>query len=306
MNQTTTYFRRLLLLVMAIIPTQAYASLTLATWNMEWLSDKGDIVQSKRNAGDYLMMQTISSVINADLIAFQEVDGPEPLAKVVDPQQYDFYFSDRSLRYKKSRASHQFTGWAVKKGITVVDHKDYQPLGLPTFLSDGDLRYGAYIEVLRENKPSLHLLSIHLKSGCFDTPVRRNNSCKKLERQIEALSVWINTRAKLGQEFVIAGDFNHYMNSTYEWAWKSLLKETNANALIKLTENTAAKCKARKFNYRTKRWEHVVYNKLIDHIVASPGAIDMTMRVEAKQYQFSYHAVATYRLSDHCPVIVKL
>ncbi|WP_241819130.1 endonuclease/exonuclease/phosphatase family protein [Enterovibrio norvegicus] len=306
MSKISAQLSLLCLFIVAVNPVPAYASLTLATWNMEWLSDKGDMIQSKRDADDYLMMQTISSVIDADLIAFQEVDGPEPLAKVVDPLQYDFYFSDRSLRYKKSRGSHQFTGWAVKKGINVIDHKDYQPLGLPTFLSGGDLRYGTYIEVLRENQPSLHLLSIHLKSGCFNTPVRRNNSCKKLRRQIEALAVWINTRTKLGQEFVIAGDFNHYMNNPYEWAWQTLLEETSTSPLVKLTANTPAKCKARKFNYRTKRWEHVVYNKLIDHIIASPGAIDINSPVEAKQYQYSYHAVSTYRLSDHCPVIVEL
>ncbi|WP_245621503.1 endonuclease/exonuclease/phosphatase family protein [Enterovibrio calviensis] len=307
--QTKQRFQQLSLLFcfcVSVISLPVQASLTLATWNMEWLTDKGDRVQGKREAGDYLMMQTVASVIDADLIAFQEVDGPESLSKVLDPQKYDFYFSDRAKRYKRSRGSHQFTGWAVKKGVEVIDHKDYQPLGLPTFLSAGNLRYGAYIEVIRDNEPSLHLLSIHLKSGCFEKAVRRNNSCKKLERQIEALAIWINAKQKLGQEFIIAGDFNHYLNERNEWAWKSLLDQTEPNSVINLSASTPAKCKARKFNYRTKRWEHVVYNKLIDHIVASPGAIDHENVPKASQYKYSYHAVATYRLSDHCPIIVDL
>ncbi|STO98149.1 endonuclease/exonuclease/phosphatase family protein [Grimontia hollisae] len=284
----------------------AHASLSIATWNMEWLSDKNDMIQGKRTADDYLMMQTVSSIIDADLVAFQEVDSEASLSKVLNPTAYDFYFSDRTKHFNHSRRSHQFTGWAVKKGIKVVDHEDYQPLGLPTFLSRGNLRYGAYIEVKRENQPPLHLLSIHLKSGCFETPIRRNNSCKKLDHQIEALSVWINARLKLGQDFIIAGDFNHYLNDKNEWVWEQLLLDVGEDNLVKLTKGTPAKCKARKYNYRTKRWEHVVYQKLIDHIIASKGAVSALNPPQARQYQYSYHAVATYRLSDHCPIVVDL
>ncbi|PKF50436.1 endonuclease/exonuclease/phosphatase family protein [Enterovibrio nigricans] len=273
---------------------------------MEWLSDKGDMIQGQRNAEDYLMMQTVVSVLNADLVAFQEVDSLDTLAKVIDPDEYNFFLSDRAQFYTKSRKSNQFTGWAVRKSLEVIDHADYEPLGLPTFLSRGHLRYGSYIEVKRKNRPPLHLLSIHLKSGCFETPVRRNNSCKKLERQIDALNVWIKTRQKLGQEFVIAGDFNHYMNSSNEWVWESLIKKAGEGLLINLSEHTRAKCKARRFNYRTKRWEQVVYDKLIDHVIASPGALSSTVPALAKQFRYSYHTVANYRLSDHCPVYVEL
>ncbi|MDD1779803.1 endonuclease/exonuclease/phosphatase family protein [Enterovibrio sp. ZSDZ35] len=284
----------------------AFASLTLATWNMEWLSDKGDIIQGQRKADDYLMMQTVVSVLNADLVAFQEVDSLYALSKVLNPNEYNFFLSDRAKYYTKSRGSNQFTGWAVRKGIQVIDHADYKPLGLPTFLSRGNLRYGTYIEVVRDNQPSLHLLSIHLKSGCFETPVRRNNSCKKLERQVDALSVWIKTRQELGQEFIIAGDFNHYMNINNEWVWESLVKGAGKDNLVNLSEFTQAKCKARRFNFRTKRWEQVVYDKLIDHIIASPGAISSDITPLAKQFRYSYHTVANYRLSDHCPVYVEL
>ncbi|KXF83123.1 endonuclease/exonuclease/phosphatase family protein [Enterovibrio coralii] len=252
------------------------------------------------------MMQTVVSVLNADLLAFQEVDSVDALSRVIDPDEYNFYFSDRAKYHQKSRGSNQFTGWAVKKNIEVIDHADFAPLGLPTFLSKGNLRYGSYIEVRRENQPPLHLLSIHLKSGCFETPVRRNNSCKKLERQIDALSVWIKTRQKLGHEFVIAGDFNHYMNTSNEWVWETLQKEAGKGNLINLSEHTIAKCKARRFNYRTKRWEQVVYDKLIDHIIASPGVLSSDIIPLAKQFRYSYHSVANYRLSDHCPVYVGL
>lgn len=299
-------FNHTLILLFVFYSALTHASLTLATWNMEWLSEKGDMIQSKREDQDYLMMNTINSVLDADLLAFQEVDSIEALSRVVNPDLYDYYFSDRAERLGFSRRSQQYTGWAVKKNLDVIDRQDYQPLGLPTFLSAGDLRYGAYIEVKRDGLPPLHLLSIHLKSGCFETPVRRNNSCKKLDHQIEALIIWIQTRIRLGQEFVIAGDFNHYLNESNEWVWDKLEKEIGQGNLVKLTENTPAKCKARKFNYRTKRWEHVVYSKLIDHIIASKGALSSMSIPQAKQYQFSYHAVATYRLSDHCPIIVNL
>lgn len=296
----------LLIVVFGAHPASAEAELTIATWNMEWLSDKGDVLQSERSADDYLMMKAVFSVIDADALAFQEVDSLDVLENVIDPSQYDVYLSDRAALLKNSRRSQQFTGWAVRKGLNVIDRKDYRPLGLPTFFSAGSLRYGAYIELERDGEPPLHLLSVHLKSGCFETPVRRNNSCKKLEHQVEALIVWIQTRLNLGQEFVIAGDFNHYLNDSNEWVWDRITREIGEENLVKLTDNTQAKCKARKYNYRTKQWEHLVYNKLIDHIVASKGAVRLSAPPQAKQFQYSYHSVANYRLSDHCPITVNL
>lgn len=289
-----------------LISTRAAFGLTLSTWNMEWLSDKGDKVQGKRNQDDYFLMQTIVSVLNSDLLAFQEVDSLSSLSKIIDKNKYNFYLSDRAKRYQNNPSSQQFTGWAVKKNIEVIDHPDLMALGLSTFTSGGYLRYGAYIEIKTPNNPPLHLLSVHLKSGCFDGPMKQNKSCKKLARQIDALSVWIITRLQQNQEFVIAGDFNHYLNEENEWFLKSLKQNISNASLVHLSKNTKSHCEAKRYQYRTKKWKHVTYKKLIDHIIASPNAVRSFPTPKAKQYQYSTHSVITYRLSDHCPVYVDL
>lgn len=273
---------------------------------MEWLTDKGDIIQGKRSPKDYQMMKNIISRLNPDLIAFQEVDNEQSLRQVIDTKTYNIYFSQRADGLKKSKISRQYTGWAVRKNIRVIDHPDLKELGLLSSFSEGSLRYGAYIEVKPKNSPALHLLSIHLKSGCFNTPFPRNNSCKKLARQIDELSIWISNRILKKQEFVIAGDFNHYMNEDNEWVWRALKKKIGKQYLINLSSTTQAKCKVSKFNYRTQRWENMIYKKLIDHIIVSPGALSGSIMPKAKQYQYSYHSVGNYRLSDHCPVYVNI
>lgn len=286
-------------------PISAFA-LTLSTWNMEWLSDKGDKIQGRRNQDDYFLMQTIVSVLNPDILAFQEVDSLSSLSKVIDKNQYHFFLSERSKTFKHPQSSQQFTGWAVKKNIEVIDHPDLRALGLSTFTSGGHLRYGAYIEIKPPNSPPLHLLSIHLKSGCFDDVKKRKKSCKKLKRQMDSLSVWITTRLAQNQEFVIAGDFNHYLNEDNEWFFKMLKKDISNAPLLHLSKNTKAHCEANRYQYRTKKWKPITYKKLIDHIIVSPGVIHQGEIPQAKQYQYSKQNVMTYRLSDHCPVYVKL
>lgn len=279
---------------------------SLMTWNMQWLTDKGDIIQGQRNAQDYLQMQKIVTHLNSDLIAFQEVDNLDTLSKVIDKNDYNLFLSDRANKLKKVKISTQFTGWAVKKKYKIVNHSDFKDLALVSPFSNNQLRYGSYIEIKFADKPSLHLLSIHLKSGCFKSFKKTSRSCKKLTKQIEALINWIKKRIEKKQEFIIAGDFNHYMNEENEWVWKKLQKQIKKQHLLNLTANTPAKCKVKKFNYRKKRWEHVIYTKLIDHIIISPKTIQNANQVKTFQYTYPNHSVSNFHLSDHCPVYAEI
>lgn len=283
-------------------------ALTILSWNLGWLTLKTDITQGIRNENDYLQMQKILQQINPDLFAFQEVDSLNALGKILDLNHYHVFFSDRVRYFEQTKRSQQFTGWAVKKQLTVIDHPDLSALGLKSFGRKPYLRYGSYIEVLRENKPSLHLLSVHLKSGCFSKAQLKSQtkSCGKLERQANVLADWINEQVEKQHKFVIAGDFNHYLGDPKQWLWDQLHETLNGYRLINLSEKTHAKCKVKQYNYRTKTWEHRIYNRLIDHILVGQKAPFDQVPTIAKQYQFDYHTTTNYQLSDHCPLYVTL
>ncbi len=293
-------------LCLFFITFELQANLRIATWNLEWLSNKKDKVQTQRSHNDYLMLQQISAVLDADLIAFQEVDSVAALMQVLPPSQYQFYLSERALTQKPSKNSQQFTGWAVKKNLAVIDHLDIKALNLPSPSYTSRLRYGAYIELVRHNAPNLHLLSIHLKAGCFNKKPHSSRACKQLNQQITALIVWIKTRILQDQAFIIAGDFNHYMNEKSDWVWKKISQQINKALIVNLTAKTQAACKTRRYNYRQKQWREVTYSRLIDHIIASPSTLTALKLAEAKQFQYPANSVKKYHLSDHCPVFADL
>lgn len=297
---------RTVILCLFLITFELQANLRVATWNLEWLSTKKDKIQTQRSHNDYLMMQQISAVLDADLIAFQEVDSVTALTQVLPLSQYRFYLSERALTQASAKSSQQFTGWAVKKNLSVIDHLDNKALSLPSPFYTSRLRYGAYIELIRDNAPNLHLLSIHLKAGCFNKKPRSSRACKKLNQQINALIVWIKTRILQDQAFIIAGDFNHYMNEKSDWVWEKISQQIGKTKVVNLTAKTKASCKTHRYHYRKKQWREVTYSRLIDHIIASPSALTQLKLEAAKQFHYPTLSAKKYHLSDHCPVFVDL
>ncbi len=297
---------RALLLCLFFTTFELQANLRIATWNLEWLSTKKDKIQTQRARGDYLMMQQISAVLNADLIAFQEVDSVAALKQVLPSSQYQFYLSERALSQTSAKSSQQFTGWAVKKDFSIIEHLDNKALSLPSPFYTSRLRYGTYIELVRDKSPNLHLLSVHLKAGCFNKKPHSSRACRQLNQQINALIVWIKTRLLQGQAFIVAGDFNHYMNEKSDWVWKKITQEVGKAQVLNLTATTQASCKTRRYNYRKKQWRKVTYSRLIDHIIASPNALSGLNLIAAKQFLYPTTGVKKYHLSDHCPVFVDL
>ncbi|MFD2178064.1 endonuclease/exonuclease/phosphatase family protein [Veronia pacifica] len=271
------------------------------TWNLEWLSLKGDIEQSKRTEGDYAALRQIFNQQNPDLLAFQEVDSIQAITRIVPLTDYNIFLSERALS-STSLSSQQYTGWAVRKGIKVVEHPDLSALALPGIFSYGTLRYGAYIEIRPKGREPIHLLSVHLKSGCFSQLSRKMPSCKKLSQQTDILADWIAAKNNQGQHYVVAGDFNHFLNR-YNNQLMTRLTENEQPFL--LTEGLVSQCKVKRYNTKIQRWERMVYTNLIDHIISNRKNADNS-HFSATQYHYPYHLTSNSHLSDHCPVIVKI
>src|SRR6187402_3863210 len=165
-------------LAQAAAPTE----LKIATWNLEWFmtpetlraltpactpadaprdgarrSVPCDVAHElARSREDIAALKRHAHVLDADVVALQEVDGPEA-ARLVFPD-YDFCFS--------GRIAVQNNGFAIRRGLPFACGPDVFDLGLAD-----DVRRGVEVELYPGTARALRLLSVHLKSGCARDPI---------------------------------------------------------------------------------------------------------------------------------------
>jgi endonuclease/exonuclease/phosphatase family metal-dependent hydrolase len=275
----------LALCLLFLTGTADAAELKLSTWNLEWLTlrPQGDPVLPSnvvpKTEQDRALLRRYALMLDADVVAFQEVDGPEAAAQIFPPDRYAIYMTqDRVV---------QRVGFAVRRGLTVRQNPDLVALDVNPN-APFRLRSGADITLdVQGNK--LRLLNVHLKSGCHEQSLTNSGrTCATLRRQLPALQGWIAQRVEEGVPFLLMGDFNRRMDRPEE-----LLASLNQVApLARATEGRGSSC-----------WGG---SSFIDHILAG-GAARAWMRPDTLR-------VLIYRegedmkdhLSDHCPVSVRL
>lgn len=279
------------LMLGCLIGNQAIAEpLTISSWNIEWLSTNEAVnkFSDKRDQADFDKLEEYFQSLNADVVAFQEVDDINAIQRVAG-DQYKILMSDRALPKNSNRQFkevNQYTGFAVRKEVSLTDYADF-PLESS---SNSKLRFASYIVIETETKP-IHMLSVHLKAGCSGA-YKSNRDCSRLKEQAQQLNKWIKQRERNNEDYAILGDFNHNLAYSRDWMWKELTQYTDAQLA---TRKTRADCKVRsnRNNHRTHQFRSV-----IDHIVVSES-----LNVDpAKQQVFKTQDVLDYKLSDHCPV----
>ncbi|MGI9888476.1 endonuclease/exonuclease/phosphatase family protein [Vibrio chagasii] len=279
------------LMLGCLIGNQAIAEpLTISSWNIEWLSTNEAVnkFSDKREQADFDKLGTYFQSLNADVVAFQEVDDVNAIQRVAG-DQYQILMSDRALPKNSNRQFkevNQYTGFAVRKEVALTDYADF-PLETT---SNSKLRFASYIVIETETKP-IHMLSVHLKAGCSGA-YKSNRDCSRLKEQAQQLNKWIKQRERNNEDYAILGDFNHNLAYSRDWMWKELTQYTDAQLA---TRKTRADCKVRsnRNNHRTHQFRSV-----IDHIVVS----ESLNAAPAKQQVFKTQDVLDYKLSDHCPV----
>ena len=279
------------LMLGCLIGNQAIAEpLTISSWNIEWLSTNEAVnkFSDKRDQVDFDKLGTYFQSLNADVVAFQEVDDVNAIQRVAG-DQYQILMSDRALPKNNNhqfKEVNQYTGFAVRKGVPLTDYADF-PLETT---SNSKLRFASYIVIETETKP-IHMLSLHLKAGCSGA-YKSNRDCSRLKEQAQQLNKWIKQRERNNEYYAILGDFNHNLAYSRDWMWKELTQYTDAQLA---TRKTRADCKVRSNgnNHRTHQFRSV-----IDHIVLSKSL----NADPAKQQVFKTQDVLDYKLSDHCPV----
>jgi endonuclease/exonuclease/phosphatase family metal-dependent hydrolase len=284
-------------------PAAAPATLRLATWNLEWLlspqtardlrvrCQRGerrlpcDVVQiSARSDADYRALGRQAALLAADVVALQEVEGAEVAARLF--AGYDFCFTQRR--------DWQNVGFAIRKGIA---HR-CAPDVLAISLADR-VRRGAALTLFPGEARELHLLAVHLKSGCSRDDLQSSlASCRVLARQGPGLAAWVDAQVAAGRAFAVLGDFNRDLRaeqSAHAGLWAQLADgQPRDEQLRDAGAGTAfVPCQTGQ-----------PFTRYIDYIVlGGPLAARQVAGSFARQRYKDVDA-HRFRLSDHCPLSV--
>jgi endonuclease/exonuclease/phosphatase family metal-dependent hydrolase len=260
--------------------------LKVATWNLQWLTARpeGDpdvpTDVKRKTPEDIVRLRSYAEALAADVVSFQEVDGPAMAAQVFTSDRYAIHVTQDHVV--------QRTGLAIRKGITFTANPDLTALDLYPDAKH-HLRSGADVTLNLPAGP-LRVLAVHLKTGCRQDSLNshRRPACETLRGQLAPLQDWIGARRAEGVAFVILGDFNRWMDGRDQF-WPQLERVA---PLARATDGKFSTC-----------WGN---ESFIDHIIAGGPARDWmqpdSLRVlvyRETDYAWKEH------LSDHCPVSVR-
>jgi hypothetical protein len=125
---------RLMLLSVLLISEAHGEVLKLAAWNLSWLTLRpqgapelpADVVPKRTE--DIARLRDYALKLDADVVAFSEVDGPEIAAQVFPPSHYAIHITGDHVV--------QRVGFAVRRGLGFIAHPDLTALDVQ-HLEDG-------------------------------------------------------------------------------------------------------------------------------------------------------------------------
>jgi endonuclease/exonuclease/phosphatase family metal-dependent hydrolase len=279
----------------------------LATWNLEWFmtpetfrelgprcTPEGErhfgarsmpcevAASLERSASDITALAAVARRMDADVIALQEVDGPDA-ARLVFPG-YSFCFT----------AGHELqnTGFAIRPGLAFRCGPDVVDLAL-----HDSLRRGAQLLLFPGTRRETLLLAVHLKSGCPRERLEsRSHACERLALQAPLLAGWIATQARAGRRYAILGDFN-----------RELLRDERLDAglwpMLAVAANGMLRDAAEGAAFRNC-WPGQAHPGYIDHILLGGGLAALPGSFERVIYPVE--DAWRLHLSDHCPVATRI
>jgi endonuclease/exonuclease/phosphatase family metal-dependent hydrolase len=303
----------------ATVEAATTETVKLATWNLEWLLTPATFSalkstctenDEKRRAGQRLLPCDVAAKLersaidlaalaryarqlNADVVAIQEVDGPNAARQV---------FAEHHFCFTGSKAL-QNNGFAIRRGVPYRCGDDLNALSL------GDsVRRGVTVVLYPDTDHELYLLGVHLKSGCARPPLDRGASaCEKLARQVPALEGWIDSQARAGHRFAVLGDFNRELLAERGAArnaaggqrnvWEEINDGVPAGAAL---VNVAA---GERFRNCANGQNH---SGFIDQILLDRLLARQLVAGSFERLTWEARDASRLQLSDHCPVAVRL
>ncbi len=272
-------------------------TIKVATWNLEHLAERDGTGCRPRTESDYEILRHYARKLNADVVAFQEVESTNAAHRVFDADVYRIEMSRRphtpgeECRNLPGRSmTPQRVGFAIRNHVPYARLPDLQELGVST------TRWGVEILIYPRTTP-VSLLSIHLQSQCFSEPLdgsSSNPNCDILAEQLKILEGWIDGHAVRGERVIVLGDFNRRLNVAGDDFWAEI-DDSRPNLAADLERASAD---------HLQRGCHPRFPELIDHIVLDRGtdlmARENTFRV------LRYAQPWEKRPSDHCPVSIDI
>ncbi len=291
----------------------------VATWNVEYLvtpethlelratcAQNGGMVggddrtlpcaitkKEPRTPEDYAALRKYAAELRADIVALQEVDGPDAAAQVFPG--YDYCFS--------SRGHTQKNGFAIRRGLPHRCEPEYEALSL-----GNAVRRGVVVTFFPGTDNEFTLMAVHLKSGCPVGPLTaEGRNCELLSRQMAPLEAWIEEQANGGRRFGLLGDFNRRFSLERGPARDADGRQLNVYAEIddgeppasRLTNITAKE----KFTPCTSDSE---YREYIDTILLGQDLAKSVAKKSFLRVTFNDQDAKSHWLSDHCPVGISL
>ncbi len=313
MKVRATFFWALLF-VTGIVPARSHAAageLKLATWNLEWFMQPQtlralapacipreaardgarravpcDVAHElARSEEDIAALRRHARQLDADIVALQEIDGADA-ARLIFPG-YEFCFS--------SRIGVQNNGFAIRRGLPHACASDVTDLSL----SD-EVRRGVELRVYPDSPREMRLLSVHLKSGCAREPIDSTKpSCVQLRGQIPALERWIDAQAAAGKPFALLGDFNRDLRQETAGAslWGDIDDGEPAGAdLVNTAEGQSFEnCSPQQ-----------TFSGYIDYVILGRAMARGLVPQSFGRALYRPRDAARRKLSDHCPVFIRL
>jgi endonuclease/exonuclease/phosphatase family metal-dependent hydrolase len=288
------------------------AEIKIATWNLEWFM-KPETVRAltpacaprdaprdgarrgipcdvahddaARSGEDIAALRRYARALDADVVALQEVDGADAARLVF--RNHEFCFS--------GRVAVQNNGFAIRRGIPFACGADVVDLALAD-----DVRRGVEVRLFPGTSAEIALLSVHLKSGCARDPLdSTRSSCRELRRQLPFLEAWIDARAAERKPFAVLGDFNRDLRQEPAGVsfWRDIDDaEPPAADLV----NTAD---GQKFENCSPAQ---TFTGFIDYIILGRDLAQGLVEGSFGRALYRPRDAARRKLSDHCPVFIRL
>jgi endonuclease/exonuclease/phosphatase family metal-dependent hydrolase len=287
------------ILISFLAPYLSAQEVRVASWNIEHLAEHNKVGCVPRSTLDYEKLRNFSELLNADVIALQEVENTAAVERVFPKSEWNIVLSDRpnsrsyNCRGNDQESTQQRVAVVLRKGIKYQNKGSFEELGLKM---EG-LRYGVVVEIFGD-RDTINLLALHLKSGCFvdDYSTSKLRACEVLETQIETLDDWIENSIRENKKFIVLGDFNSRLTVENSMFWNKLVKMDNMPIGIQNGMQNLTGC-------------HPRYPDLIDHIILGPETSKLQIQNSQMVHFYSStgrHMAEEDMLSDHCPVSLVL
>jgi endonuclease/exonuclease/phosphatase family metal-dependent hydrolase len=275
------------------------AHITLATWNLEWLVSPAtahagrlacrsgrraslpcDVVSElARDSADIARLAAYARELDADVVAFQEVENEEIARKVFGG--YRICMADGG--------GVQHVGFAVRPALAHRCGPIVDALSL-----DGRSRNAMSMQLTPPHGPPIELMVVHLKSGCSRDPLdSQTAACRMLEQQAARLGDWVASRTAERAEFIVMGDFNR------------LPPASDADEFWRLVQTGPTQLLAMRLRF-SNCFAGQPFSGFIDHMLLSSTLAQRLVPGSPRHFAYSNADAVRFHLSDHCPVSISL